>query len=168
MAVSPTTDLSRQLNEGGLDAFYNNGRTRNSTIATGFVVTPTTTNGTMYIEGAGTPASYAPAGATTINYYDILTGIITYKPSGAFTFTFDTAENMLKACNLISAGVSVGDYVTCLIINAGTGGIMTMAAGAGNTFDTNAGTTVPVNSSRVVYYRFTNVTAGSAAAIIYW
>ncbi len=148
------------INEANLDQAIANSRTRAST---------SNPLGVNWIDGSGTPVTATPGATVTTTAANLLTGIITYSPSAACTVTFDTAANIVAAVNAISAGAVVGDYVSTLIVNGnGTNGI-TLAAGTGGSFDTNQATrTIPVNTSKWVIFRLTNVTPGSEAYTIYF
>lgn len=153
-------DVTRQINEAGLDAIVNNTRVR---------ATLTNPLGVNWIDGSGAPVSAAPGATVTISAANLLTGIITYSPSTGNTATFDTGANIVAAVNGVSSGAVVGDYISCLIINGnGTNGI-TLAVPASGSFDTNQATrTIPINTSKWVIIRLTNVTAGSEAYVVYF
>lgn len=148
------------VNEAGMDAIVNNTRVR-----------ATTSNplGTNWIDGSGTPVSSAPAGTYTVTAANLLTGVITLNPSVANTSTFDSAANIVAAVNTNTAGAVVGDYISALIINGNATNAITLAAGAGGGFDTNqANRSIPVNTSKWIVIRLTNVTSGSEAYTIYF
>lgn len=171
------TDLSKTINDAGLDDILGNERTRatiNPVTLTATVGVPSsyTTNnqGTLWFNGFGTPRTLSTSSAVTLSAGDLLTGIITINPGAAVTATFDTAANLLTACNSVSAGVQIGDVISCLIVNGVTAtNAITLAAGTGGSFDTNQlNTTIPAATSKWVQLRFTNVTPGSAAYTIYF
>lgn len=151
---------SQMVNEAGMDSIVNNTRVR-----------ATTSNplGTNWIDGSGTPISTAPGATVTISAANLLTGVITYSPSTGCTATFDTAANIVAAVNSNTAGAVVGDYISALIVNGNGTNAITLAAGSGGGFDTNQATrTIPVNTSKWVLIRLTNVTFGSEAYLIYF
>lgn len=148
------------VNEAGLDGIMNNTRVR---------ATPTNPLGVNYIDGIGTPVTSAPGATVTISAANILTGIITYSPSTGCTATFDTAANIVAAVNQASAGAVVGDYMSVLIVNGNGTNAITLAAGTNGSFDTNqANRSIPINTSKWVLIRLTNVTPGSEAYTIYF
>lgn len=153
-------DVSRLVNELGMDDIVTNSRTR---------ATASLPLGVNWIMGSGTPFSSNPAGTLTLTAANMLTGICTINPSTANTTTFDTAVNIVAAVNNSSAGAVVGDMVDFLVINGNGTNAITVAAGTGGTFDTNqANRTVPINTSKEFLIRLTNVTPGAEAYIIYF
>lgn len=153
-------DFSHMVNEAGLDSIVNNTRVR---------ATASNPTGTNWIDGSGTPVSATPGATVTISAANLLTGIITYSPSTACTATFDTAANIVAAVNSNTAGAFIGDYISALIVNGNATNGITLAAGSGGAFDTNQATrTIPVNTSKWVLIRLTNVTLGSEAYTIYF
>lgn len=153
-------DYSRTIGVAGLDEIINNSRMR---------ATVSNPLGVNWIVGSGTPVSAAPGATVTITAANLLTGIITFSPTAANTATFDTGANIVAAVNGISAGAVVGDYISCLIINGNATNGITLAAGTGGSFDTNQATrTIPINTSKWVIIRITNVTPGSEAYTIYF
>lgn len=170
-------DVTHQINEAGMDSVVANERTRATVTPvtlTGTVGTPAsyTTNsvGSLWFNGFGTPRTLSTSAAVTLSAGDLLTGIITINPGAAVTATFDTATNLLTACNSISSGVQIGDVISCLIVNGVTAtNAITLASGTGGSFDTNQlNTTIPAATSKWVQLRFTNVTPGSVAYTIYF
>jgi hypothetical protein len=144
-----------------LDEVTSNSRTRYNPITNPY--------GTNWIEGSGSPVSSAPGATVTITAANLLTGIITFSPTTGCTATFDTAANIITAINNNSAGAFVGDYISCLIINGNGTNAITLAADASGSFDTNQATrTIPVNTSKLVLIRISNVTPGSQAYVIYF
>lgn len=157
--------------EAGLDLETNNVRVRatRAPITVGTITFPAAPLGVNYIDGIGTPISTAPGATSTLLTEQLLTGIITQSPSTGNTSTFDTAANIVAGVNKISAGAVIGDMVTVLLINGNGTNAITLAAGSGGGFDTNqANRTVPVNTSKYVWIRLTNVTPGSEAYVIYF
>jgi hypothetical protein len=118
------------------------------------------------------PASYAAAASRTYTATDILGSIVLDAGNGAsaHTATLPSAALLAGAIRGIysSRGIIVGDTVWCLIVNSSSGaGVFTIAVGTGGTFDTNAGQTIPQNSSKEIAIRFTNGTPGSEAYTVY-
>jgi len=114
------------------------------------------------------PTSIATAGAVTYTMAQVLSGIIVRDTSGAGrTDTFPTAA--LAVAGL--PGVQVGDTVVVTIINgADAAETLTLQAGTNGSFDTNqtaSSRVIPQNSSKDVVMRFTNVTPGSEAYVLY-
>lgn len=111
------------------------------------------------------PASYA--GSATYTATDIVGGIIVHNTSaGAVTGTLPSPAALIAQIDK----PRVGDTVECLIVNGGSSGNITLTAVAGVTFDTNqlAGSQIIATaSSKWVLCRFTNVTAGSQAYVVY-
>ena len=148
------------INEAGLDGICSNSRIRASA---------TLPLGVNWILGSGTPFTSAPAATLTLTAANMLTGICTINPSTGNTTTFDTAANIVAAVNNTSAGAVVGDIVDFLVINGNGTNAITVAAGAGGTFDTNqANRSIPINTSKEFLIRLTNVTPGAEAYIIYF
>lgn len=114
------------------------------------------------------PASYN--GATTFLASDVIGGIIVSGNAGAITDTMPTASLLVAAIKgIFGPQVAVGLTIPCLIINGGTGAI-TLAAGAGGSFDGNqsAGSQViPIGASKYVMIRLTNITVGSESYTMY-
>lgn len=122
--------------------------------------------GSPIIYNTPTPASYA-AGAQTFLAADLLGQIIVHDGTGSPTDTLPTAALLVAAI----PNCRVGDTVECLIINgANATATITLAAGAGGTFDTNQGggsKIIGFASSKYVNIRITNTTLGSQAYSIY-
>lgn len=156
MALNP----AYTINELGMDDIVSNSRVRAS------AALPL---GVNWIMGSGTPFTNAPGASLTLTAANMLTGICTLNPSTANTTTFDTAANIVAAVNASSAGAVIGDIVDVLIINANGTNAITIAAGAGGSFDSNNLTnrTIPVNTSKEFMVRLTNVTPGSEACVYY-
>lgn len=114
------------------------------------------------------PASIATAGNVTLTAAQMATGIIVRDPAGAArTDTLPTAALLVAGL----PGVKVGQIVSVLIVNgADAAETITLAAGTGGAFDTNqtaASRVIPQNASKLVHVRFTNVTAGAEAYVVY-
>lgn len=111
------------------------------------------------------PASYA--GNATYTATDIVGGIIVHNTSaGAVTGTMPSPSLLLAQIDK----PRIGDCVECLIINGGASGAITLTAVAGVTFDTNqlsGSQVIATQTSKYVICRFTNVTAGSQAYVVY-
>lgn len=113
------------------------------------------------------PASYVGA-AITYTAADIIGGCIVHNTSGgAATGTLPTAASLANSIDT----PRIGDTVPCLIINGGSAGSITLTApNASVTFDTNqlAGSQlITTASSKYINCRFTNVTPGSMAYVVY-
>jgi len=117
------------------------------------------------------PGSYGTAGNTTLTAADIYGGLVLVDPNGAArNITTPTAAQLVAVC----PGVAVGDVVSCLVMNGSDGAAdaenLTIVGGTGVTFDTNevaAARVVRSQTSRLVNFRFTNVTVGSEAVVCY-
>jgi hypothetical protein len=114
--------------------------------------------------------SLATAGNATYTAAQLLSGTIVRNAAGADrTDTLPTAALLVAALNALS-GAEVGDIVETYIVNGSTTtGIITIAAGAGGTFDTNqtaASRVVPLNASKKITIRITSITAGAEAYAI--
>ena len=148
-------------NMSSMDVIINNSRVR---------ATVTNPLGVNYIDGFGTPASMTSGTALTFTSANLLTGIIVANPTAAIAATFPTAALLVAAVNANTAGAVVGDYVTCLVINGNATNALTLTAGSGGTFDANQASgsqAISAGSSKYIFMRLTNVTAGSEAYVIY-
>jgi hypothetical protein len=145
------------INETNLDQICNNTRNRAST------ANPL---GVNWMMGIGTPTSTAPGAnnSTALTAANLGVGIVVISPSTtALTFTTDTATNIVQYIQNNSAGVQVGDVLTCLVVN-GSANAFTVGFGTNVTKDANVSATMPANTSRMFYFRVTNATQGSEAA----
>jgi hypothetical protein len=114
------------------------------------------------------PASYSGAGITYLST-DIIGGIIVHGNGGAVTGTLPSAALLVAAVKaIIGSQMQIGATIGCLIINGGTGTI-TLAAGSGGGFDTNqtSGQAILTGTSKYCMFRFTSITVGSEAYVIY-
>jgi len=114
------------------------------------------------------PASYA-SGSQTYLASDILGGIIVHGNAGAVNGTMPTAALLVAAMRQIfGPQLAVGATVGCLIVNGGSNTI-TLLAGTGGGFDTNqsSGQSILTGTSKFVMVRFSNITIGSEAYVIY-
>jgi hypothetical protein len=121
-----------------------------------------------YIRRTNAAASIATAGAVTLTIAQLLTGRIIRDCAGAGrTDTFPTAAAIVAGI----AGAAVGDTFDCIITNGSDAAeTITLAAGAGGTFDTNqtaASRVIPQNMQKTVSIRLTNVGGGTEAYAIY-
>ena len=168
-------DQSRLNSMPQTDTIVSNQRLRASqpsagNVTIGTVTFPNNPLGTNYIVGTGTPISTVPAGTSTIDVGQLLTGIIIQAPSVPNTSTLDSAANIVAGVMKISAGTLAGDIIQCYFGNGSNANAITLAAGSGGSFDTNqliAARTIAANASRWVFVRLTNVTLGSEAYTIY-
>jgi hypothetical protein len=111
--------------------------------------------------------SISTAGNVTYTAAQLLSGTIVRNANGADrTDTLPTAALLVAALNALS-GAEVGDMVETYLVNGSvTAGVITLAAGTGGTFDANqvaASRVVPLNGSKKITIRLTNVTAGAEA-----
>lgn len=125
-------------------------------------------NGSQLLRGEGTPVSDATAGARTWTAAEILSGILVRDPNGAGrTDVLPTAALLVAALPTCQ----VGDVVEVLVVNgADAAETITISAGAGGGFDANqtaASRVIPQNASKLVRIRFTNVTVGAEAYVVY-
>jgi hypothetical protein len=152
---------------GGLDEVVMNQRVRAYVPGTPGLGANNGQYGTLWIQGTGIAASIAGSTNQTITAAQLGTGIIVQSPSSAITWTLDTATNILNYMQANSAGVQVGDILVCDVINAGTStGTITVSAGAGGALDANqASVTMPINTSRTLFFRITNT--ATPAYIVY-
>ena len=115
------------------------------------------------------PASYA--GNQTYTANDLLGGTIVHDGSGGVTATFPSAAALVRGLSQFAYQPRIGDTIYCLITNgANVSGAITIATGAGGSFDANQGggsRSIPFGTSKTVQVRVTNVTPGSEAYIIY-
>jgi hypothetical protein len=130
--------------------------------------------GNPFIQNTPAPASYG-TGPQTLLTADIIGGTIVSAGSGAggtTALTLPTAVALAAALRaIIPPGLRIGDTLWCLIVNGNTGaGALVMTASAGVTFDTNQASSsqvIPQNTSKTIQIRFTNVTVGSEAYVVY-
>ena len=164
-------DNSRAMNEAGIDQITNNQRSRGSSvpITVRSVTFPAAPLGICYYQGAGTPISVTSGSNIALDTGQLLSGICVLKPSANVNLTFDTAAQIVAGVNAIGAGAVVGDVICTLIINGATANTLAPQTSTGVTYDSNqANTTIAANSSRLMYFRLTNVTSGSEAVVVYW
>lgn len=126
-----------------------------------------TARSTYTLTSSGTPTTINTAGATTLTIAQLLTRIITIDCNGAGrTVTLPTAA-------LAVAGVSnvaVGDTIVFRISNGSDAAeTITLAEGTGGSWDANflAAKTIVQNDWADVILRFTNVTSGAEAYVVY-
>lgn len=165
-------DTARISNLAGTDEVVANERSRASLypVTVGTVTFPTNLFGTCYYQGTGAPISTAPGAASTIDAGQLLTGIVIQQPSAANTSTLAAANTLVAGINAIGAGAQIGDVIQCYMGNGSGTNAITVQAGSGGGFDTNqpAGArTIPVNSSRWILIRLTNVVSGTEAYVVY-
>lgn len=148
-----------QLNNAGLDEVINNSRVR---------AMPNTTNaqGTLWMQGTGAVTSLNPGATQTLTWAQITGGIVVIQPSTTNTTTLDTAANIVAGMNAASAGINVGDIFQFSLINGSTANVITVSAGSGGSLDANQPTpTIPVNVSKTITIRITNV--ATPAYVVY-
>lgn len=131
--------------------------------------------GNPQIFNTPTPASYTGSASVTLLSNDLLGTIIVIAGAagtGAVTATLPTAALLAAALRQFSSrGVVPGDTIWCLIINGNNAAnSITLAAGAGGSFDVNqpaATRVIQQNSSKEIAVRFTNGVPGSEAYVVY-
>jgi hypothetical protein len=104
-------------------------------------------------------------GPTTLTVAQILNAsIIGFSSNAARNLTFPTARGAAGIVQALPGTPAIGDMFTFVVFNTGTGTI-TLVAGTGVTL---AGiTTIAGGTSRTIYCRVTNVTAGAEAISVY-
>lgn len=126
--------------------------------------------GSPLIYNLPTPASYA-AGAQAYTAADIVGGVIVHDGTGSGTGTLPTAAAVAAILRGGATPLNIGDAIDCLIINgANASGTITLAAGAGMTFDANQGggsRAIPFATSKYISFRFTGVTPGAETLVLY-
>lgn len=111
------------------------------------------------------PASYGTSN-TTFLAADIIGGIIVQDGTGGISVSLPSASSLAALVDT----PRIGDCVECLIVNGSGSGAITLTVGTGVTFDTNqlsGSRIISAASSKYVTCRFTNVTAGSQAYVVY-
>lgn len=161
------------VDEAGLDDIGNNFRIRatKTPVTVASVTFPSNPLGFNYYCGSPTaPISQTSGTAFTLDAGQLLSGIVTLKPTASVNLNFPTAAQIVASLNAVSSGCQVGDIIQLLIIN-GAGATFTLApqAASGVTFDANeANTTIPAATSRMFLFRVSNATLGSEAVVAYW
>jgi hypothetical protein len=117
------------------------------------------------------PAAASYSGAQTYQASDLTGGTIVHNAQGGATGTLPTAALMRIALSQFGRAARVGDTIYCLIVNgAATSGTLTLALGAGGSWDANQGAGaqgIAYQSSKTIQVRMTNVTPGSEAYTVY-
>jgi len=115
------------------------------------------------------PRADATAGAVTMLASDVYAGFYIRNAASA-NVTTPTAAQLVAGL----PGVAVGDMVSMWVTNGTTGAadsaLVTIVPGTGVTIDSNitaASQIVRTGSSRLLSFRFTNVTPGSEAVVLY-
>jgi hypothetical protein len=158
-------DTSRLSNMAGNDEVVANERTR--AYVPGNAVAAGSQYGVLWMTGTGVPTSTTGATGTTITAAQFGGGLFIFNSTAsAQTVTLDTAANIQTYMNNNSAGIQIGDIISCLVANGGATNTFTIAAGANGSLDTNVAATVPVSTSRMVNIRFTAVGA-SPTYVVY-
>lgn len=115
-------------------------------------------------EGAAAQTSLATAGNATYTAAQLLSGSIVRDPAGASRVdTLPTAALLVAAIPNAAVGMVVKTY---LVNGADAAETITLAAGAGGTFDVNetaAARVVPQFGRAIIHCRLTNVGAGTEA-----
>lgn len=164
---------SQAVDMAGMDEIVGNERARASrqSVTVGSVTFPANPLGFNYVAGAPTaPISLTSGSAFTLDAGQVLSGIITLKPTASVNVNLPTAAALVAGLNATSAGCQVGDIIQVLVIN-GASATFTLApqVAAGLTFDANqATTTIAAATSRMFMFRVTNATIGSEAVVAYW
>jgi hypothetical protein len=164
-------DNARTINMAGNDEIINNSRMRASYVplTVRSITFPANPIGTNWIVGTGAPISITSGVAIPLDTGQLLSTIVVLKPTASVNLTFDTAAQIVAGVNQITAGAAVGDIITTLIINGASAFTLAPQAAGGLTFDANqSNTTIAANTSRLMYFRLTNVTPGSEAVVAYW
>jgi len=161
-------DQSRLDDFAGIDEVVSNQRVRAYREGTTYgSVSDTNANpyGVMYMQGTGVPVSLA--GTTqTLTAAQLGSGLIVGGPTSASTYTLDSATNILTYMQNNSAGVQVGDFLQCLLVN-GSAFTITLAVPASGAFDAHqTTTTVVTGASKLINIRITNIT--TPAYIVYF
>lgn len=164
---------SQAVDEAGLDDIGNNFRMRatKSAVTVGSVTFPANVFGFNYYCGSPTaPISLTSGSAFTLDAGQLMSGIITLKPTASVNVNLPTAASIVAGLNATSSGCQVGDIVQVLMIN-GASATFTLSpqTNTGLTFDANqATTTIAAATSRMFMFRVTNATLGSEAVVAYW
>lgn len=143
------------------------------------------TAGTSWMDGTGATISKTISTTYTQPIAEFGAGITVYTPSGANTMTLDTAANIWAYFNNNSSGAqanlpytlngtvstttTVGDALSCLIINGSASNTITLSAGANGSFDGNVGAAnkvVAVSSSKYLFIQLALI-SGVQSYIIY-
>jgi len=146
------------------------------------VVRKATTSGTIFARGNATtapglvvkyPAPATPgASAQTITIAEIVTGILHDDPEGNATWTLPTAALAVAGVN----NVAVNDCIDFVVINDATSAAdekITVAVGTGGSavglmvVDSQLVAGIRGSGSGLFRMRFTNVTSGSEAYVVY-
>jgi hypothetical protein len=99
---------------------------------------------------------------TSVTAAQVKAGIVTVDVSGgAVSCQLPTAALLKTAF----PGVAVGDILKCLFVAFGATNALTLTTNTGLTL--LGAPAVPAQTSRLVYFRFTNVTASSEAVSVY-
>lgn len=115
----------------------------------------------VYTGGLVKTAETVIADTTSAAAADILNGIITVTTAGGpVSFTLPTAATLVAAV----PNASVGDVIKCLIVSNGAN-IITLVTATGLTLLSVP--IIPAQTSRVVYFRFTDVTVSAEAVAVY-
>lgn len=153
-------DYSHLENEAGMDVAISNARTR---------ATTKSPLGQMWMCGFGAPTTYA-ATNQTLTAANLLTGIIIGTPTGASTYTFDSAANIIAAMNAASAGVQVGDILEFYIANdAAAANTITLAADGGATVTLNRTNNKTITQGNSFWFMLRVTAIGaSPTCTVYW
>ena len=122
------------------------------------------------VEPVAPVAQIVTAGAATYVAENLLRGILIRDPSGASrSDVTPSAAQLVAAAGSKYGGVKVGMIIPVLIVNcADAAEVITVTVGAGVTLGATPGTcAIGQNASRMVLFRFTNVTPASEAVVIY-
>lgn len=156
--------------ETGQDQVVNNERVRATyTGVSAFSIAPNEF-GTMYMAGTGAPTSLSGASGGTLTAAQLGTGIVTINSTAsAQTWQLPSPASIIQYMEANSAGVLVGDYLQCLIVNGGATNAFTIGITNGVTFDANQlNTSIPASTSKFFNFRVTNITVGSEAVVAYF
>jgi hypothetical protein len=178
--MSSQIDYTHMVDEAGMDAIISNTRVRASKVAATVTGTsgggnnltfPANPLGINWIDGVGTPIPITTGSAVVLYPGQVLSGIITIKPTASIALTFDTAAMLVAGANQVTAGIQNGDYICFLIINGAalaSGFNITPGTSTGVTFDANNAGVIAPATSRYVFMRLANVATGSEAVVVYY
>jgi hypothetical protein len=92
----------------------------------------------------------------------ILAGIaVVSVTAGAVTCQLPTAANLVAAFS----GIKVGNVIKCLFVASGTTNSLILQGGSGVTLQGTP--TIGPQTSRLVYFRFTNISSGTETIAVY-
>ena len=177
---------SLQENVAGIDTVIANSRVR-ATVqgASSTNVALYNPQGINWMDGTGATVSKTVGATYTMPVAELGCGLLIYTPSAGNTMTLDTAANIWTYFNNNSSGgqanlpytlngtvsttTTVGDTMSCLIINGSASNTITLAAGTNGSFDGNVGSAnkvIAVSSSKYIFIQLALI-SGVQSYIIY-